>query len=288
VTDHHLRIGELSRRVGVSAELLRAWERRYGLLQPERTAGGFRLYSAADERRIRRMQEQLSRGLSAAEAARVAMAADEAVPERMEEARMTLAEDAAALEAALDALDEGAAQAVLDRLLAAFLLETVLGEVILPCLRRLGELWERGEITVGQEHFASNLLRGRLLGAARGWGRGEGPRALLACAPGELHDLPLIAFGLALRGRGWRIAFLGPDTPISTVSETAESLRPAVVVVSAAIPGRLEAVAEELAALARVQPLAVAGVDATESLARRLRCRALPPDPLVAAASVSP
>ena len=80
--------------------------------------------------------------------------------------------------------------------------------------------WERGEASVAQEHFASNLLRGRLLGLARGWAEATGPRAVLACAPGELHDLPLISFGLALAARGWSITYLGPDTPIATIQET--------------------------------------------------------------------
>ena len=57
--------------------------------------------------------------------------------------------------------------------------------------------WERGEVSVAQEHFSSNVLRGRLLGLARGWGNGTGPTTVLACAPGELHDLPLLVFGLA-------------------------------------------------------------------------------------------
>src|SRR6185437_16970767 len=70
----HLRIGALSRRVGVSPELLRAWEQRYGLLQPSRSAGGFRLYSDHDERRVRRTKELITRGWSAAEAAREALA----------------------------------------------------------------------------------------------------------------------------------------------------------------------------------------------------------------------
>jgi DNA-binding transcriptional MerR regulator len=73
-TGPSLRIGELSRRVGVSPELLRAWERRYGLLEPARTDGGLRLYSAADVRRVRTMQEHLQSGLSAAEAARLTTA----------------------------------------------------------------------------------------------------------------------------------------------------------------------------------------------------------------------
>src|SRR6478672_8943253 len=74
----HLRIGALSRRTGVSPELLRAWEQRYGLLQPTRSPGGFRLYSEADEARIRRMTRLLADGLSAAQAAGQALTADRA------------------------------------------------------------------------------------------------------------------------------------------------------------------------------------------------------------------
>src|SRR5687767_5137753 len=68
-----VRIGELARRTGVSADLLRAWERRYGLLRPERSSGGYRLYSAEDEQRVRTMTDALARGISAGEAARVAL-----------------------------------------------------------------------------------------------------------------------------------------------------------------------------------------------------------------------
>ncbi|HXV03786.1 MAG TPA: MerR family transcriptional regulator, partial [Gaiellaceae bacterium] len=74
-SDPQLRIGELSRRTGVAPELLRAWERRYGLLRPQRSEGGFRLYSGADERRVELMRRHLRRGLAAAEAARLAAAA---------------------------------------------------------------------------------------------------------------------------------------------------------------------------------------------------------------------
>src|SRR5919107_4592338 len=69
-----LRIGELARRLGVSQDVLRAWERRYGLLEPVRSSGGFRLYTAADEQRVRRMQSHLARGLAAAQAAQAALA----------------------------------------------------------------------------------------------------------------------------------------------------------------------------------------------------------------------
>ena len=76
------------------------------------------------------------------------------------------------LAAALDHFDEPRAQAILDRVLAAVTVDTLLGEVILPYLRELGARWERGEATIAHEHFASSVLRGRLLGIARGWGLG--------------------------------------------------------------------------------------------------------------------
>ena len=167
-----LRIGALSQRVGVSPELLRAWERRYGLLQPTRSHGGFRLYSSDDEERVRLMRRYLDAGVSAAEAARMALAL--AAHEPAGDARSGLAHLSVELGAALDRLDESGAQANFDRLLASFTLETVLRDVVLPYLHASGERWKRGEATVAQEHFASNLLRGRLLGLARGWGRGTG------------------------------------------------------------------------------------------------------------------
>ena len=116
----------------------------------------------------------------------------------------------------------------------------------MPYLRDLGDRWERGEITVAQEHFASNVVRGRLLGIARGWGRGVGPRALLACAPGEQHELGLIAFGLALRAHGWRIEYLGADTPLDTIATSPNTLDVDLVVVSAVTPERIGELVTEL------------------------------------------
>src|SRR6187549_222642 len=101
-----LRIGELSRRVGVPVESLRAWERRYGLLTPSRTQGGFRLYDEDDVARVLAMRANLERGLFAAEAARLALAEDVAEPIR---APAPVA-DASALAGALDSFDEAGAQ----------------------------------------------------------------------------------------------------------------------------------------------------------------------------------
>ena len=249
-----LRIGELSRRSGVSPELLRAWERRYGLLRPTRSPGGLRLYSADDLDRVREMQQHLAGGLAAAEAAALAARSAEAEPAPR---LPTAARDE--LAAAVDAFDEPRAQSTLDRLLAEATVETVLTDVILPYLEELGERWERGEASVAHEHFSTSVLRGRLLGLARGWGRGLGPVALLACLPGERHELGLMAFGLALRSHGWRIAYFGSDTPLNTVEDAADALQPSLVVLSAVTPDLVHAALPQLRTLASRYRVALGG-----------------------------
>jgi MerR family transcriptional regulator, light-induced transcriptional regulator len=284
-SDGVLRIGELSKRSGVSPELLRAWERRYGLLRPVRSAGGLRLYTPDDVERVRVMREHLADGLAAAEAAALALRAgvgDAATPIalRPDAAREDLAD-------ALDRYDEPRAQAIFDRLLAVATVDTLLSEVILPYLHELGERWLRGDASVAQEHFASSVVRGRLLGLARGWGLGLGPTAVLACLPGEQHDLGLIAFGLALRSRGWRIVYLGSDSPIETVEEVSRQLDPSLVVLAATSSERVEPVVTQLRALAGRHRLALGGAaGGNESLAAA-GALALSGDPVAEAARVT-
>jgi MerR family transcriptional regulator, light-induced transcriptional regulator len=283
----HLRIGELSRRVGVSTELLRAWERRYGLLSPARTSGGFRLYGDGDERRVRRMLEHMESGVSAAEGARLALLERDEAPVAETGEGPVPGAIGEHLRQALDRFDEPGAHAALDRLLSAFALETVLRDAVLPYLQELGERWQRGEASIGQEHFASALLRGRLLGLARGWGSGGTPLALLACLPGDQHDLGLICFGLTLHGHGWRITFLGPDTPLATITETARLLSPALVVLTATTAAQTRAAESGLAEVARSAPLALAGAGASAAIAESVGARYLEGDPVSAATRVT-
>jgi DNA-binding transcriptional MerR regulator len=284
-----LRIGELSRRLGVSDHVLRAWEGRYGLLQPVRSAGGFRLYSEADALRVRRMQAHLADGLSAAEAARAVLGQDSRADGRAagtDRVPTTESELSVALRQALDAFDEPAAQAVLDRLLSDLSLTAVLRDVVLPYLTELGERWERGSASVAQEHFATNVIRGRLAGLARGWGNGHGPRAVLACPPGELHDLALMVFGIMLNRNGWRIDYLGMNTPVEELTRTVDARHPDLVVLAATLPENLEPHAAQLTALARRAPLALAGAGATPEIAAAVGARLLTGDPVTEAENI--
>ena len=280
-----VRIGELSRRLGVSVHVLRAWESRYGLLQPTRSTGGFRLYSEADEARIRRMQVRLAEGLSAAEAARTVLREDDsAVADQAQPATASTVVDlAAALRQALDAFDEPAAQSVLDRLMSEFSLATVLRDVLIPYLAELGDRWHRGAASIAQEHFATNVVRGRLAGLARGWGSGHGPRAVLACPSGELHDLALMVFGIVLNRNGWRIDYLGANTPIEELDAAIDFAHPDLVVVAATQPEIFRPLRAKLLAISRLVPLALAGAGATPRLANSVHARLLPGDPVTEA-----
>ena len=257
-----LRIGEVSRRTGVNVDTLRAWERRYGILEPARSEGGFRLYSANDEERARAMRGLISEGLSAAQAATAVR--EGRMPRATGPTGIAAAPDRTAREllTAIERLDEEAANRILDRAFAALSFDAVAQGVLLPVLRAVGDGWQRGDVTIGQEHFATNLLRGRLLGFARGWMTGIGPVAVLACPSGESHDLGLILFGLSLHGRGWRIAFLGADTPLESVAETADAVDAALVVIAALSREPLVGARTKLRELGAARPLALGGAGA--------------------------
>jgi MerR family transcriptional regulator, light-induced transcriptional regulator len=284
------RIGELGRRVGVSPDVLRAWERRYGLLRPQRSRSGQRLYAPADEARVRRMQAHMQEGFAPAVAARLALeaAAPPAEPAVAPSARSgDLLALAADLRAALHGLDEAGAERAFDGLLAGFALDTVLRDAVLPFLADLGECWARGELTVGHEHFATAVIAGRLHALARGWDAGVGPRAVLACPSEERHDLGLLCFALALRGRGWRVCYLGADTPTGAIASVAAQLDAELAVLGAARAEPLVGVADELSALGAGRALCVGGRGASPALAERLGARRLPLDPIAAADLVS-
>jgi DNA-binding transcriptional MerR regulator len=262
----YLRIGELAQRTGLTPELLRAWERRYGLLAPSRSEGGFRLYSDEDVARVRSMNAHIEAGVAAAEAAAL-------VRQSSERAASTEVPAESGIGALLEALlrfDDVGANRELDDLLSRLSTEAVVRSVVVPALREIGDRWGRGEVTVAQEHFASNALRARLLGLARGWGLGVGPSVVLACVPGEQHDLPLVVLGLALRERGWRVTFLGADTPTDGLGEVMERVRAVGVVLSAHDPALVRASHRQLRELAEHHRLLLGGPGVSAESAARV------------------
>lgn len=269
-----LRIGELSRRVGVSEHLLRAWELRYGLMSPARSEGGYRLYTLTDESRVNRMLDYLSQGLAAAQAAHAARVEFERASGESSSIGIEKIDLGAAcilLKERLDHLDEPGAQSVLDRIFASHSVESVFREVLLPYLDEMGSRWETQSLTVAQEHFASNILRGRLAQLARGWGEGKGPTALLACAPGEGHEFALMISGIVLHRAGWAITYLGTDTPMIDVIDVATQTRPKLVLMSSTVSDRFSQVIPQLRHISSLTSLVLAGKGALTSIAEQCR-----------------
>jgi DNA-binding transcriptional MerR regulator len=283
-------IGELSRRTGISSDLLRKWERRYAVLKPRRTTGNQRLYSRVDEARARLMVRHIHDGMPAAQAAELAVAARFRITPATTSAPATTidqaAEARAEMQAALERYDETTAEQALEKLFTTFTTTTVIRDVLMPYLHETGERWADEHLSVAQEHFASAFIHSRLLALARGWDRGLGPRAVLACPGDEQHTFGLIAFGIALHQIGWRITYLGANTPIPMIAEAAASVQPRLTVITAVTPTRLETVRPELRDLSTRWPLALAGAGASRELADHCQALHLASDPITAAGSI--
>jgi DNA-binding transcriptional MerR regulator len=267
MTAPHLNIAALSRRTGVAPDTLRKWEARYGVLRPVRTAGGQRRYSENDVQRVEWLRDRVSEGWRIGEAARVI---DEAGTAANDDPRKLLR----ALIAAVRDSDTLALAATLDQAFAVLPLEQALGDVVTPALRWTGEAWHRGELTVAQEHALTAKVRshlGMLISSAQGGVRGV---AVLACAPGERHDVGLLMLAVMLRADGWRIEFLGADMPVVDAFRFAEQIGATMLCLSAA---RDDSVASLRVALeaARVPEtgiaLVIGGRAVTPDIARELR-----------------
>lgn len=260
-----LNIAALSRRTGVAPDTLRKWEQRYGVLEPTRTPGGQRRYSEQDIQRVQWLRDRLAEGWRIGEAARVLQ--ETAAPPLSDPAELREALIAAAL-----GDDPAQASATLDQALAVLPLEQAFDEVITPALQAIGDGWRRGEVTVAQEHALTAKVRarlGRLLSDPRGAIRGT---VVLACAPGEQHEIGLLMLAVALRADGWRVEYLGPSTPAADALAFAESIGAAAVCVSTTQDASLAQLGEELDALPgrTGPPLVVGGAAADADTARTL------------------
>jgi MerR family transcriptional regulator, light-induced transcriptional regulator len=268
-----LRIGEVSRRTGVAVPTLRAWERRYGLLEPARTDGGHRLYSETDVERVRGMSRLLNDGWSAAAAAREVLRTPATVtPLRPVETSgpVTAAERLIGrLRAAIDAFDSQAADGAVDDVFARLEVPRALDEVLLPVLRSVGDGWQEDPRVIAREHFASNTLRPRLqrlLGTAP---RGA-TRACLAAAPdGEDHDLGLLAAAAVAADAGWRVHYLGARMPTPALERSVAELRPDVVLIGSLDRERATAFLDTPPAI-RDTPIVLGGIGFVAEDAGRL------------------
>lgn len=221
------------RETGVPADTFRAWERRYGAPMPHRLATGQRLYSERDIAIIRWLRDRTAEGLTISQAVRLLEqngAADEA---KIGPASWASLEQQ--LVTALLRLDAPAAEAVLNQAFATYSLDEVCLKLIAAALVTIGEGWHAGSVSVGQEHFATQLLRRKLqaLFSVYDIVAGHGT-VVTACAPGEQHDVGLLMLALLLVRRGYRVVYLGADLPADGLLQIVQQVNPDLVCLSTA------------------------------------------------------
>ncbi|MBP7694020.1 MAG: MerR family transcriptional regulator [Anaerolineales bacterium] len=230
---------------GIRPVTLRAWERRYKLLEPHRTRSNYRLYSERDVAVLRWLKGRVDSGLPISTAAtelaelrrtgtwpETAPALPPAGPAPSQ--ALPPADYAMQLYTALVAHSENTAAAVLAEAHAVYDIKTICLEVMAPCLVSIGDAWSQGRIRITTEHFASNFLRGRLMALfqAQPLPR-SAARILVGCAPHELHDIASLILALLLRREGYRVEFLGQDVHAGDLVEYARFERPNLICLSA-------------------------------------------------------
>jgi DNA-binding transcriptional MerR regulator/methylmalonyl-CoA mutase cobalamin-binding subunit len=222
-------IAQAARLTGVTTATLRAWERRYGLVSPQRTEAGYRIYDEPAVAAVSAMRSLVDAGWGPAQAARAvregsAPTADEEVDQPAAELPRDGASDAAAYTetflAAARHMDTDAMEESLDRGFALGSFERVVDSWLFPALRALGDGWARGEVDVGGEHAASHAVHRRLSAAFDAAGsRSRGPKVVVGLPSGSRHELGALAFATALRRQGHDVLYLGADVPADSWQE---------------------------------------------------------------------
>jgi DNA-binding transcriptional MerR regulator/methylmalonyl-CoA mutase cobalamin-binding subunit len=237
-------IKRASEMVGVPVATLRAWQRRYGVVNPGRSVSGYRLYGADDIAVLRRMQALVASGWSPREAAAAAAAAEGDLETELtdlprdEPRRSRSAQRAGTapldLVAAAAALDPAAITRLLDDHFATGSFEQVVDGWLLPELERLGQAWADGAVSVAGEHLAAAAVQRRLSAAfdAAALDSGRSPLLLTGLPPGCRHELGILAFATAARRQGLAVVYLGPDLPLRDWLTAADRHQPDAVVIA--------------------------------------------------------
>lgn len=229
------RMKTVSELTGIPRNTLVAWERRYGVPEPERLTNGYRLYTDQDVAILIRLRDAIAKGLSISEAIELVRERGESAPA----ANGAALADAGAVSVqrdlldALLAFDRPRAERLVERLIHLPFLAAI-DEIYFPVLRRIGALWEEGHATVAQEHFVTAFVRDQLVAMLLrvGAGRPTGPRVACVTFPGEKHELALLALAVHLSLQGSRVTYLGADLPTKEVCRFVEETKPDVICVS--------------------------------------------------------
>lgn len=264
------RITQASTRSGVSVPLIRAWERRYGIVSPTRTMSGYRMYDDAAIATLVRLRELTEAGWSASEASRAILAGEDVQAPPMgldRDLRGYPYRDALVsrfVEAAI-ATDIARISAVLDEIFAQGSYESVVDDLLMPALAALGSAWGEGRLDIAAEHAATAAVHRRLSALYEAAAALGAAPVVVGLPPGSRHELGPLAFAVALRRLGVGVLYLGPDVPVASWVHVMRQSGRRLAVIGVPTDGDQQATLDVLSALRKEHPriaVALGGVGA--------------------------
>ena len=248
------RIHRVASLTGLSKDVIRVWERRYGLVKPSRSSNRYREYSDGEVALLRFVKAQMEQGATigalAAEGhdsliARMRIATPVSAEEQKPHER--LSDD---LIGSLDPLDKAGFERRLNGAVAVIPFEEAVQRILLPLQRRIGELWHQGRLNTAVEHYVTKIVQQKLFSVMNQLPVNEfGPRVLIACPEGETHEIGAQAVAYIAATKGCHVYYLGPNLPSSDLMTFCEKIKPDLVLLS------LTDVKEEAAALQQLKEL---------------------------------
>lgn len=256
-------IRAVARLTGLPLDTLRAWERRYRAVEPTRGPRG-RLYSESHVHRLRRLRELVERGhaigqvagLSDADLQKLLATDRGSIPARGGKSSQASEEMITSLVDSIERFDYAAADRELSRLAVLLAPRDLIYRVALPLMRRVGENWHQGTLSVAQEHMTSALLRNLLGGLLRLYSEGvPAARILFATPAGEHHDFGLLTAAMLAASRGIGVIYLGPNLPAEEIARAVRQVTPTAVLIGVSGTDEAERALREIDDLSTRIPL---------------------------------
>jgi DNA-binding transcriptional MerR regulator len=260
-------IKDLERISGIKAHTIRIWEKRYNIVEPERTGSNIRYYCDSDLKRILNISVLINNGLKISKIARLS---DREINQKIMDLNSIQSPGQGlqieSLIVSMIDMDEIKFEQVLNNSIINMGFEDTLFKVIYPLLNKIGILWQIGTITPSHEHFISNLVRQKLFSAIDNLAleRMNGYKTFLLVLPQwELHDIGLLVYNYLIRKKGHKTVFLGQGVPLDDVVTIKEHTKPDVIITSFSSPAGKDEILgylRELVGHFKDKPIYVAGI----------------------------
>ena len=259
------RIHRVAKLTGLTKDVIRVWERRYGLVQPLRSANRYREYTDEDVALLRFVKSELDQGASIGE---LTANGREPLIQRMRSIVVPSPHELAphetlldSLIALLDPLKKPEFEYKLNAAVAVIPFEEALQRILLPLQQRIGEMWHEGRVNVAVEHYVTKIVQQKLFAVMNQLPGNEfGPRVLIGCPAGEPHEIGAQAVAYLAATKGCQTYYLGPNLPLADLQQFADRLAPDLILLSLTqAPAHPAPLIQDLTALTKAAPVAVGG-----------------------------